>query len=159
MTQQLPAQWERPSLRKRALAFAYRIKAISTDQRGVAAVEFGLFAILLSLAGKRRGRLDLHLPADAGGERNSSCSPSGLEGLRFAAAASYGKLFRTGDCHSKRGGKCLARYKCFADIRLTVRGILLRQFIKRVATRQQCFLQTCRLHSRGYAELATRRLY
>jgi Flp pilus assembly protein TadG len=50
MTQQLPAQWERPSLRKRALAFADRIKAIWADQRGVAAIEFGLFAIFLSLA-------------------------------------------------------------------------------------------------------------
>jgi Flp pilus assembly protein TadG len=40
----------RPSPSKLALAFAGGIKAISADQRGVAAVEFGLFAIFLSLA-------------------------------------------------------------------------------------------------------------
>jgi Flp pilus assembly protein TadG len=40
----------RPSPRKLALRFAGRITAIWADQRGVAAVEFGLFAIFLSLA-------------------------------------------------------------------------------------------------------------
>jgi Flp pilus assembly protein TadG len=44
------ARLKPPSPRKLALAFAGRIKAISADQRGVAAVEFGLFAIFLSLA-------------------------------------------------------------------------------------------------------------
>jgi Flp pilus assembly protein TadG len=40
----------RQASRSLALGLADRIKAISTDQRGVAAVEFGLFAIFLSLA-------------------------------------------------------------------------------------------------------------
>jgi Flp pilus assembly protein TadG len=40
----------RPSPRKLELRFAGRITAIWADQRGVAAVEFGLFAIFLSLA-------------------------------------------------------------------------------------------------------------
>jgi len=40
----------RPSPRKLALKFAGRIKAIWVDQRGVAAIEFGFFAIFLSLA-------------------------------------------------------------------------------------------------------------
>ena len=44
------AQLGRPSPRRLALKFADRIKAISTDQRGVAAIEFGLFAIFLSFA-------------------------------------------------------------------------------------------------------------
>ncbi len=44
------ARLSRPSLRKLALKFAGRTKAIWVDQRGVAAVEFGLFAIFLSLA-------------------------------------------------------------------------------------------------------------
>jgi Flp pilus assembly protein TadG len=35
---------------KVALDFAFGIKAFSSDQRGVAAIEFGLFAIFLSLA-------------------------------------------------------------------------------------------------------------
>jgi Flp pilus assembly protein TadG len=41
---------KRPSPRKLALKFAGRTTAIWADQRGVAAVEFGLFAIFLSLA-------------------------------------------------------------------------------------------------------------
>ena len=44
------ARLRRPSPRKLALRFAGRITAIWADQRGVAAVEFGLFAIFLSLA-------------------------------------------------------------------------------------------------------------
>jgi Flp pilus assembly protein TadG len=40
----------RPSPRKLALRFAGRTTAIWADQRGVAAIEFGLFAIFLSLA-------------------------------------------------------------------------------------------------------------
>jgi Flp pilus assembly protein TadG len=44
------ARLSRPSSRKLALKFAGRTKAIWVDQRGVAAVEFGLFAIFLSLA-------------------------------------------------------------------------------------------------------------
>jgi len=40
----------RPSPRKLALKFAGRTKAIWADQRGVAAIEFGFFAIFLSLA-------------------------------------------------------------------------------------------------------------
>ncbi|OKO71618.1 TadE/TadG family type IV pilus assembly protein [Bradyrhizobium sp. NAS96.2] len=38
------------SSRKAALGFAHRTKAIAADQRGVAAVEFGLFVIILALA-------------------------------------------------------------------------------------------------------------
>jgi Flp pilus assembly protein TadG len=40
----------RPLPAKRALELAGRIKAISADQRGVAAIEFGIFAPLLFLA-------------------------------------------------------------------------------------------------------------
>jgi Flp pilus assembly protein TadG len=42
------ARLRRPSPRNLALKFAGRTKAIWADQRGVAAIEFGLFAILLS---------------------------------------------------------------------------------------------------------------
>ncbi len=45
-----PAQLGRPSPSKLALAFAGRIKAISADQRGVAAIEFGIFSVLLAFA-------------------------------------------------------------------------------------------------------------
>jgi hypothetical protein len=44
------ARLRRPSLRRLALQFAGRTKASWSDQSGVAAVEFGLFAIFLSLA-------------------------------------------------------------------------------------------------------------
>jgi Flp pilus assembly protein TadG len=44
------ARLRRPSPGKLALRFAGRTTAIWADQRGVAAVEFGLFAIFLSLA-------------------------------------------------------------------------------------------------------------
>ena len=44
------AQLKRSSPAKVALAFADGINAFSRDQRGVAAIEFGLFAIFLSLA-------------------------------------------------------------------------------------------------------------
>ena len=44
------ARLRRPSPRKLALRFAGRTTAIWADQRGVAAIEFGLFAIFLSLA-------------------------------------------------------------------------------------------------------------
>jgi Flp pilus assembly protein TadG len=44
------ARLRRPSPRKLALKFAGRTKAIWADQRGVAAIEFGFFAIFLSLA-------------------------------------------------------------------------------------------------------------
>ncbi len=51
MTQQQPARrFGRPSAAKLALELAGRIKAMSTDLRGVAAVEFGIFAVFLSLA-------------------------------------------------------------------------------------------------------------
>ena len=43
------SQLRRPSPRKLALKFAGRTKAIWTDQRGVAAIEFGIFAVFLSL--------------------------------------------------------------------------------------------------------------
>lgn len=38
------------SLRKPAFGFADRIKAIGADQRGVAAIEFGLFVVILAVA-------------------------------------------------------------------------------------------------------------
>ena len=44
------ARLGRPSPAKLALELAGRIKAISADQRGVAAIEFGIFAPLLFLA-------------------------------------------------------------------------------------------------------------
>ena len=44
------AQSRRPSPRKLALKFVGRSKALWADQRGVAAIEFGFFAIFLSLA-------------------------------------------------------------------------------------------------------------
>jgi len=44
------SQLRRPSPRRLALKVAGRTKAIWTDQRGVAAIEFGIFAIFLSLA-------------------------------------------------------------------------------------------------------------
>src|ERR1700737_4158566 len=44
------ARLRRPSPRKLALKFAGRTTAIWADQRGVAAIEFGLFAIFLPLA-------------------------------------------------------------------------------------------------------------
>jgi Flp pilus assembly protein TadG len=44
------ARLRRPSPRNLALKFAGRTKAICVDQRGVAAIEFGIFAIFLSLA-------------------------------------------------------------------------------------------------------------
>src|SRR5712691_9387753 len=50
MTHRQAAQLGRPSPRQIALEFADRIKAISTDQRGVAAIEFAFFVIFLSLA-------------------------------------------------------------------------------------------------------------
>ncbi len=40
----------RPSPAKLALEFACKIRAMSTDQRGVAAIEFGIFSVLLALA-------------------------------------------------------------------------------------------------------------
>src|SRR5258708_5026338 len=64
-----------------------------------------LLHLSVTRAGKRRGCLDLHLPADAGGECNAGCGTSGVEGLRFAAAASYGKLSWIDDCCSKCGEK------------------------------------------------------
>jgi Flp pilus assembly protein TadG len=40
----------RPSPAKLALEFACKIRALSADQRGVAAIEFGIFSVLLALA-------------------------------------------------------------------------------------------------------------
>jgi Flp pilus assembly protein TadG len=46
-----PAAWlRRPSPRKLALKFAGRTRAMWVDRRGVAAIEFGFFAVFLSLA-------------------------------------------------------------------------------------------------------------
>jgi hypothetical protein len=67
-------------LSKRALVFARRIEAGWADQRGVAAVKFGLFAIFLSVTISNVTD-DLDLPANADGERNASCCSGGLEGL------------------------------------------------------------------------------
>jgi Flp pilus assembly protein TadG len=50
MKRDQPARLRRPSPGKLALKFAERAKAIWGDQRGVAAIEFGIFAIFLSLA-------------------------------------------------------------------------------------------------------------
>ena len=47
---QASARLERPSPARLALDLADRIKAMSTDQGGVAAIEFGIFAPLLFLA-------------------------------------------------------------------------------------------------------------
>ena len=44
------ARSARPSPAKLALGFACKIRALSTDKRGVAAIEFGIFAPLLFLA-------------------------------------------------------------------------------------------------------------
>jgi Flp pilus assembly protein TadG len=44
------ARSARPSPAKLALELAGRIKAMSTDLRGVAAIEFGIFAVFLALA-------------------------------------------------------------------------------------------------------------
>jgi len=45
-----PARSARPSPAKLALEFACKIRALSTDKRGVAAIEFGIFVPLLFLA-------------------------------------------------------------------------------------------------------------
>jgi Flp pilus assembly protein TadG len=45
-----PARLGRPSAAKLVLELANRIKAMSTDQSGVAAIEFGIFSVLLALA-------------------------------------------------------------------------------------------------------------
>ena len=45
-----PARSARPSPAKLALELAGRIKAMPADQRGVAAIEFGIFAVFLALA-------------------------------------------------------------------------------------------------------------
>jgi Flp pilus assembly protein TadG len=50
MKQRQAAWLERPSPRTLALGFADRIKAISAERRGVAAIEFALFAVFLSFA-------------------------------------------------------------------------------------------------------------
>ena len=50
MKHRQPARLGRPSPAKLALELARSIKAISTDRRGVAAIEFGIFSILLALA-------------------------------------------------------------------------------------------------------------
>jgi Flp pilus assembly protein TadG len=50
MKRDQPARLRRPSPGKFALKFAERAKAIWGEQRGVAAIEFGIFAIFLSLA-------------------------------------------------------------------------------------------------------------
>jgi Flp pilus assembly protein TadG len=51
MKQHLPAaRSARPSPAKRALELAGKIRAMSTDQRGVAAIEFGIFSVVLALA-------------------------------------------------------------------------------------------------------------
>jgi len=160
MKHQQAARSGRPSPAKLALELAGTVKAMSTDQRGVAAIEFGVFSLFfVSRTRQRRGRHDVHLPADGGRECDAGCSPGSVEGVRFAEAAGYGKLSRTNDGYSERAGKHLAWYGCFSGVRLTVRGILLRQFIKRAAICQRCFIQTSRLYGCGYAELATRRLY
>jgi Flp pilus assembly protein TadG len=44
------ARLGRPSPAKLALELAGKIKAMSTDHRGVAAIEFGIFSVLLALA-------------------------------------------------------------------------------------------------------------
>jgi Flp pilus assembly protein TadG len=50
MKRRQATQLGRPSPPKLALALAGRIKAMSADQRGVAAIEFGIFSVLLALA-------------------------------------------------------------------------------------------------------------
>jgi Flp pilus assembly protein TadG len=50
MKQDQAAQLSRPSPSRFVLEFAGRTKAIWADRRGVAAIEFGLFAVFLSLA-------------------------------------------------------------------------------------------------------------
>src|SRR6202043_3071781 len=96
----------------------------------------------ITRACERHGRLNLHLPANAGGECNASCSTSGVEGLRLVAATSYNKLFRPGDRCPELTGEPLAWSARFIDLRFAIRGILLRQFVKRAAIRQRCLLQT-----------------
>ena len=51
MKQHLPAaRFGRLSPARLVLAFAGRIKAVAADQRGVAAIEFGIFSIVLAIA-------------------------------------------------------------------------------------------------------------
>jgi Flp pilus assembly protein TadG len=51
MKQHLPAApFGRLSPARLVLAFAGRIKAVAADQRGVAAIEFGIFSVVLALA-------------------------------------------------------------------------------------------------------------
>jgi Flp pilus assembly protein TadG len=51
MKQHLPAaRFGRLSPARLVLAFAGRIKAVAADQRGVAAIEFGIFSVVLALA-------------------------------------------------------------------------------------------------------------
>ena len=151
------AELRHRSARKLALKLGARTRAIWTDQRGVAAIEFGFFAIFLAAgARKRYRRLNLRLPANAGGKCNPNCSTGGVEGLRLAEIAGDDKLPWADDRHAERIEEHLARHARFADGRLAVRGVLLRQLIERAAIRQRCLLQACRLHSCGYAELAAR---
>jgi hypothetical protein len=79
-------------LSKRALVFARRIEAGWADQRGLAAVKFGLFAIFLSVTVSNVTD-DLDLPANAGGERTQVAVRAAWK------ACDLPKLPATTNCH------------------------------------------------------------
>ena len=155
MKQRQAARLGRPLPAKLAFELAGRMKAMSADQSGVAAIEFGIFALLLFVALANVVDVTMSLY-----QRMQAENATQVAAQAAWKACDLPKLPATVNCPglttaiSKRAGKHLAWYESFPGVRLTGRGILLRQFIKRTAICQRCFIQTSRLHGCGYAEPA-----
>lgn len=120
----------------------------------MAAIEFGFFAIFLSLALVNVTDVSIYVY-----QRMQAENATQVAVQAAWKACDLPQLPATTNCSGlttavQNALKYLAWYAHFTDFRLANRGILLRQFVKRAAICQQCFLQTCRLHSCGYAELA-----
>ncbi len=127
----------RPSPRKLALKFAGRTKAIWADQRGVAAIEFGFFAIFLSLALVNVTDVSIYIYQRMQAENATQvAAQAAWKACDLSQLPATTKLLWTSDRCPECAWEHLAWNARFLDIRLAVRGLLLRQFSKRAAIRQ-----------------------
>jgi Flp pilus assembly pilin Flp len=129
MTRELE-QSVRASFRMLVLNFARGGKAIGADQRGVAAVEFGLFAIFLSLALVNVTDVSIYIYQRMQAENATqvavqaawkTCDPSQLPATTKCAGLATALQ------------NALQSTSLGARVRLALGGILLREFVKRAA--------------------------
>jgi Flp pilus assembly protein TadG len=137
-----------------------RTRPAWADQRGVAAIEFALFATFLSVAIINVTDVSIYIYQRMQAENATEVgAQAAWKALRPQPSAGLDEVSRIGNGRANRGPQHLTRLQRIAADRLAIRGVLLRQRGKRPAVYQRHIHQARRLYRGGDAEPATGRLH